>query len=323
MTTPTLRPLGVGEILDAGIKLYLRHWKPLMICVGGIVLPVQIVSTLVLALISPHALREGLSASSSSSQVSGSALTATMIVAAVAILSALLASAACLQAVGEAWLGGQPTAARSLRFALRRFGPLIWLAIALVVALTVAFFCLIVPGIWLGVAWSLAVPALLFERVGPLAAIGRSFELVRGRWWPVFGTLLVGYLLALVVASLIQLLPDAIVRAIAGDGTLGLAIAAVIGGTISSLLATPYTAAVVALLYFDQRVRKEGFDQRLLADGLGGMPWQPSAPPAAPPPAAARDEEDDASLWQTPPRRSGDKRADWQPPEAPRGPNGL
>ena len=56
--TPTLRPLGVGEVLDAGIKLYLRHWKPLMICVVGVVLPIEILSALVVSSIDPESITD-------------------------------------------------------------------------------------------------------------------------------------------------------------------------------------------------------------------------------------------------------------------------
>ena len=47
---------GLGEILDVGIKLYLRHWKTLMGCVVCIVLPVQIISVLITLSIAPEQL---------------------------------------------------------------------------------------------------------------------------------------------------------------------------------------------------------------------------------------------------------------------------
>jgi hypothetical protein len=309
--TPTLRPLGVGEILDAGIKLYLRHWKPLMICVVGIVLPVQIVTVLVFASIDPSTLDSFGSfdtSSSSSSDPSGAEAAAFIVVALLSGLSTLLATAACFKAVADAWLGATPEAGRSLRFALRNLLRLVWLAIVLGCGLALAFVALIVPGIWLFVAWSLAVPALLFERVGGFKALGRSFRLVRGRWWPICGALVVGYLLAGVISGIVQLIPEAIASGVAKDSDVAAAIAAVVGGTVSAVISTPYTAAIVVLLYFDQRVRKEGFDLQLLADGLGTV-RDPDAPLPAPlvGPDVTPEQRAAAPYWPPPPG--------WVPPE--------
>jgi hypothetical protein len=398
-TTPTLRPLGVGEILDAGIKLYLRHWKPLMICVAGIVLPVQILSTLVMASIDSSSVDVGFGTgtSTSANNLSGGELAAFVAVGLVSILSALLATAACFKAIADAWLGTTPDAGRSLRFGARRLPALIWLSIVGGVFLVLAFLAFVIPSIWLFVSWSLAVPVLLFERVGAVAALRRSFRLVRHRWWPTLGVLLVGYLLASIVAGIVQLIPSGIANAVASDSVVADAIAAVIGGTVSAMISTPYIAAILTLLYFDQRVRKEGFDLQLLADGLGAerdpdapvpaplvgpdytpeqraaAPYWPPPPgwvppdpePAAPerewwrdpqpaspvdesaryeggyarpqppsgegglergdplggePPAAGPRADDGDS---SPPPKRDPNRADWLPPEAPRGPGGL
>ena len=40
--------------------------------------------------------------------------------------------------------------------------------------------------------------------------------------------------------------------------------------TLSSLITLPLFAAVLTVIYFDLRVRKEGFDLQLLARGVGG-----------------------------------------------------
>ncbi len=309
--TPTLRPLGVGEILDVGIKLYVRHWKPLMICVVGIALPVQILTVLVLASIDPATLDSFGSfdtSTTSSNDPSGAEAAAFIVVAIVSGLSTLLATAACFKAVADAWLGARPEAGRSLRFALRNLPRLVWLAIVFGCGLAVAFIALIIPGIWLFVAWSLAVPALLFERVGGFKALGRSFRLVRGRWWPICGALVVGYVLAGIVSGVVQLIPEAIAAGLAGDSDVANGVAAVIGGTVSAMISTPFTAAVVTLLYFDQRVRKEGFDLQLLAEGLGTT-RDPDAPLPAPlvGPDVTPEQRAAAPYWPPPPG--------WVPPE--------
>jgi hypothetical protein len=48
-----------------------------------------------------------------------------------------------------------------------------------------------------------------------------------------------------------------------------------------SLVTTPFLAAIVMLVYFDLRVRKEGFDLALLAERMGGGPAGGPAPEPA------------------------------------------
>src|SRR5215216_7128502 len=47
---------------------------------------------------------------------------------------------------------------------------------------------LVIPGAWLYTRWSLAIPAIRHENLGPAAALKRSNALVRSRFWFVFAT---------------------------------------------------------------------------------------------------------------------------------------
>jgi hypothetical protein len=52
----------------------------------------------------------------------------------------------------------------------------------------------------------------------------------------------------------------------------------VLSGTLVAVLTTPFSAAYHTILYVDLRVRKEGLDLALFAQGIGSEP-----PPAAAP----------------------------------------
>lgn len=347
--TPTLRPLAVGEVLDAGIKVYLRHWKPMALCVAGIVLPIQILSVLLVSSADTSSFDFNFSGDAGDASDAGAG--AILAVELLTLLGILFANATCFKAAADAWLGSEPSAKRSLGFALRRLPSLVWLAIILVCALAAAFIALFIPFVWLIVAWSLAVPALLFERRAGFKALARSFRLVQGRWWTMLGALICAYGLSIYVGLLASLLPSEIAAAIAPDNDLVLGIASVAGGTISEMITTPYLAIVITLLYFDQRVRKEAFDLQLLAEHLG-EPRDPDAPIPAPLPgtdlpssvqtpqrewwrdpvptgpatfgsgfdAPSSEEEPAPAATESSPDRG---RAEWLPPEAPRGPGGL
>jgi hypothetical protein len=84
-----------------------------------------------------------------------------------------------------------------------RFVPAVTGAALLVVVITsAATLLLVVPGVWLYTRWSLTTPVIREEDVGPVAAMRRSGELVRGRFWFVFMTASVAYYLEGVVTDL-------------------------------------------------------------------------------------------------------------------------
>lgn len=149
--------------------------------------------------------------------------------------------------------------------------------------------------IWLSVRWSLAFPALMLERQGVLAAMRRSTKLVHGAWGRVFGIRLIAGFLALIVALMVQmplgyLAPYAeghnLSDIMSGHATLGWTGLVIIGvgGALGAMITYPFTSAVTALLYMDQRIRREALDVELgRAAGLPGYGDAVSVPgPVAP-----------------------------------------
>jgi hypothetical protein len=309
-----LRPLGIGEILDAGIKLFTLHWRTLVLSVACLILPVQILSALITASIAPEQLDLTSTESGVDEGEEVTFLVAQLLVLLLNGVSVLLATAVCFKAVADAYLGGEPDWRRSLRFGARRLAALIGLALAGGLILVLAFIALIVPGIWLAVAYSVAVPALLLERAGPIKALRRSFRLVRGRWWPTAGALVVGYLMIAILGAIVQYAVLIVPSLLTDGNTLATALGAVVGGTLGAAITTPYTAAVVTLVYFDLRVRKEGLDLQLIAEGAG-VERDPDAPLPAPltEEQYTPEERAQAPFWPPPPG--------WRP--APRAPAGA
>src|SRR5215813_8248123 len=119
-----LRPLAVGEVLDAGIKLYLRHWKPMALCVAGIVLPIQILSVLLVSSADTSSFDFNFSSDAGDTSAGAGAFLA---VEGLTLLGLLFANATCFKVAADAWLGSEPSAKRSLGFALRRLPSLVWL----------------------------------------------------------------------------------------------------------------------------------------------------------------------------------------------------
>jgi hypothetical protein len=108
------------------------------------------------------------------------------------------------------------------------------------IAITIGLVLLIVPGLFLITIWAVIVPVIIIERSGALASFGRSRQLVRGRGWHVFGTLVLVYIIMLVVNIVLGVVFSALPH-VWGDG-----LSSVISGTLIS----PFLALVVTLVYY-------------------------------------------------------------------------
>jgi hypothetical protein len=307
---PELRPLSIGEILDVAIKIYLRNAWTLFRVVLVVVAPVEIVSALIQA--SAASSGSGIETTGDTTTVSSHDLalyvTAILATTILSLVANTVATGACFKGVSDAYLGERPTWQSSLRFAFARIHSILWITIlGSILTVIGAIFC-IIPGIYLWIAFAVAVPVLLTEGVKGRHALGRSRELVTDRWWGTFGVVLLGTILAGIVSGAIGALAGLAGGTSDANSVAGFLVNSV-SGTLGSMISTPFTAAFVTVLYFDLRVRKEGFDLQLLAERIGltappegGYRPAPSAPTPLPRPTG------DAAppYWPPPPG--------WTPP---------
>ena len=120
--------------------------------------------------------------------------------------------------------------------------------------------------------FSFAIPACVLEKVSVIKALERSSFLTKGRtgrMWLVF--LLTGLInSALAFAITLPITVTAILMAAKGRGqlSLGLAVAAQVGQFLASTLSTPIATISIALLYFDERIRKEAFDLQYMMSAI-------------------------------------------------------
>jgi hypothetical protein len=117
---------------------------------------------------------------------------------------------------------------------------------------------------------SLAPCALVLEKIGVRESLRRSWALVKGDWWRVFGISLLTMVIAGFVTLLIQLPFELLGGGLNGDALAARAlIFSAIGGIVASTLIQPFSAGVRALLYVDRRMRAEGLDVALAAAATG------------------------------------------------------
>jgi hypothetical protein len=143
-------------------------------------------------------------------------------------------------------------------------------AAALVIVLvSIAAFCL---SVFIAIKVSLAASVVVLENAGPAAGLRRSWGLVRGSWWRVFGIFLLGLLIVGAAAAVLEI-PFVIVARVAGGagefygllgtGTMAGLIVSAVGSIVASTVTRPISAGISVLLYLDLRMRKEGLDLAL------------------------------------------------------------
>ncbi|MCB0114727.1 MAG: glycerophosphoryl diester phosphodiesterase membrane domain-containing protein [Caldilineaceae bacterium] len=120
------------------------------------------------------------------------------------------------------------------------------------------------PATYFSARWIGATPALMAEDLGAMEALGRSWRLTGGRIWRVIGyTVLLSIITAIVVS-----LPAALIQQVflLAAPTLGFGLVTAASTAITSIFTvvwTPLSACAVVLLYYDLRVRSEGYDLNL------------------------------------------------------------
>ncbi|MDP8969827.1 MAG: hypothetical protein M3N52_04900 [Actinomycetota bacterium] len=298
-----LRLMTLGDILDGGFKLFVANWRTVLVIAGLFLVPLQLASAFLqrdllgglsfFQVLSDPAAAEALAQGGGGpGQVLGPLLG---FLAAVLVLP--FVAGAVSKVVAASCLGQRMDAGPALRATARRWWSLVaaWLLTHLlqllpyvpgvaviaggVVAEEAALAILGLLLLLVGIAGQLAVmtafvpvaPAIVVEELGPLEAMRRSVRLVRPGFWRVLGAAVVSGLLAGILSWIIGAIPS-IAAVLVGlrHGWILLALGSILGG----LVATPFIAIVATLIYFDGRIRGEGFDLQAMAAELerGGLP---------------------------------------------------
>ena len=243
MSAPALRPLSTGEILDGGFALYRRQFVPFVVSSLVFLAPVT-----ALRIAKPE-------------------------IGVFASLFALVAmKAASIFIAAEATLGA------AVGTAVRKFGPLLFNMIIFWALVFIGCLLLIVPGIIVGLMSFAYAQVVVIEGRG--WGFARSATLAKGAWGKISALWL--------MASLINMLPSmALTGGVVGFMAVSSNPEELLRGTrvpawleiltaFISCFTVPFPEAVLTLLYFDQRVRKEGFGIEMQAAALAAGTPPPS-----------------------------------------------
>lgn len=241
---PTKR-IGVGDVISETFSVYGQHIAPLL----GSALAVFVVVGLVSGIL----------------QRAGGVLLL-LLAMAVSLAGQALYTGFVVELVRDVRDGRRDKTVGDLFSAAAPFIlPLIGFGILFGIGAAIGFLLIVIPGLILVTFWSLGAPSIVVEGIGPIDAFGRSWRLVRGQAWQVFGVLVITFVIVVVIQVVLAAIANPI-----GNGEVSTWIASIIAGTVTA----PIYAIAVTVMYFE------------LAGEAAAPPPPASEPPPAPPPAA-------------------------------------
>jgi len=161
-----------------------------------------------------------------------------------------LAQAVIVYAAFQELRGQGFTLGDAVKKGLSQFMSVLGVSLLATILTFLGMIALIIPGIIVAVALYVAVPACVVERLGPVPSLRRSARLTKGFRGRIFGLLLivtiaagaVGYLIKLVLVQMGGILIGAL-------GQIGV-----------QAIATAFGTILVAIIYYNLRVIREGID---------------------------------------------------------------
>ena len=270
----TLKPMGLGDILDTTFSLYRQHFR---LFLGLVIFPVCADLALHLLLDFSQFFFER-------------TFPLGLVIAVMAVASYIIGIGGVAIVSGATYLGEDITIRSVLQRAIDKFWQLLgcfllWSLVVGVLAITIIG----IPfSIYFTVRWGLFLGTVMFEKTTVKHALRRSSELATGMWWQLFGTLLVLLLLATLVHAIFEISIGFIFILANPGGDINFIdiiewgllsetfenitplFYAVLTGIHLIVYAFSFTVWIIGLtlVYLNQRIRKEGFDIEMQASSI-------------------------------------------------------
>lgn len=257
----TLRPRSASEIVDATFRLFRRHAGTFLVFAVAATAP-QLLIQLAAALIGGSGpWRNGLGLGGMAA-LAGATLVGTPLV--IAYYAVMMGGFAAL--ADDAVRTDAPDAAAAVRVGLRRAWASLGTGLLAGLATVAGLVLLVLPGLYVAARLVTAIPTCVVEEVGPREAVRRAWARGRGHAGHAFGVLFLMFVLLMVAGGAAGLVSGA--ATLAGNKALGAVLDFVLGAA-ATVLVQPLFPLATQLLYYDLRVRTDGYDLERMADALG------------------------------------------------------
>jgi hypothetical protein len=247
---------GLGDILSAAFEIYKNNAAKLITIVAVVVVPLQFVLHLLTGVVfAPKKttfLIGNVAVTQTATRSAGTIILVALIGVIIGVVINAALQAAIMRAAAQTTVGDAVDVGESYRFGFKRIGAVIAASLLVGLVVGIGFILLVIPGVIFLTLLAVVIPVVVIENKGATEAMSRSWNLAKGHFWHVLGTIVVAAIIAGVVGGAIG--------AIGGSSWfLGW-----IFGSIGQIIAAPFSALVAVLLYLDLRTRSEA----LTADTL-------------------------------------------------------
>jgi hypothetical protein len=264
-----LRARSSTELVDAAVQLLRRHYSSMIVVSGIGMIPMLILQPFMGRLTGSAGATEAAEVGDAAAVMAQFNFGAFFIIMIATSLWVTLAGAAIIAAAAQGYREGHVDVGAAVREVMQRMGAVLYSALAKGVLITIGFFMLFIGAVFFYTTY-FAVPAtVIIEKLSGTQGLARSKQLATGQRWHIFKTMLLVVLVYFVISIGAS--------AFAGMFFTGADIIANIFSTLITVLVYPIVPITEMLLYFDLRIRTEGYDVEVMASQLDG-----SAAPSAP-----------------------------------------
>ena len=252
-----LRPMSIGGIFRKSFALYRETWTQLL----GIVAPCSIVSVAV------YLILFGRNANLANTPADSATQPAMLLFAVIVIFLSYAGTAPGIIAISERLMGKAISVGSAYLRIVEAFFPLLGTLVFASIVTVAGLFTLVFPGLVVYGWFCLAPAVVTIEGEGGFGALKRSYVIVKGHWNKTFFVVVLLAILQLVVASLIYSLSKVI-----GASPGIIEVSKFLSILLPFLIIEPFKIAATTLLYYDLRIRKEGYTIQTMADEIGALP---------------------------------------------------
>jgi hypothetical protein len=234
-----LRPRKATEIIDAAVEVYRRNPIHFLLLAALVRVPWLIVQIFYMPRGEP----------------SGEAISTAIMISFGTMLTTFFMAGFIVHMASELYLGHETDAFATIRAVAPRIPAVFIGALLQAVAIFMGLVLFLLPAVWISAVVFAVIPAIVLENRSAFGAFDRSGQLAKGVKAHVLGALglvvLIRIIVEVGVAILVSVIPIPEIQYVAA--------------TAAAMLIYPLLGIATTLLYYDVRIRKEGFDIEMMA----------------------------------------------------------